>query len=308
MLHLRHRLGPLRVFDAVCKAGGVRSAATLLNVTPGAVSQQIHQLEGALGVTLFRKSGREIELTEMGRDLAHRIGDLLDKLEATVAEFVHLGKPAHIRLKVIPSFATKWLLPHLADFCTKYPEIDVSMATVNRAEDVQDLGDADFVVRPGNAHWKGLHADLLFEDAFVPACSPSMAKRIKSLTNIGEATHVHSMMRPEAWSLWLTSVGLPPAAAAVRHISLANTALCIQAAADSVGVAMVQLAYIVEDLSNKRVVIPIQHIARTGSGYFLACDASRMNEYPLLQFREWAKRIAVAQNQRTNSALEMFCH
>jgi LysR family glycine cleavage system transcriptional activator/LysR family transcriptional regulator of beta-lactamase len=182
------------------------------------------------------------------------------------------------------------------------------MATVNRAEDVQDLGDADFVVRPGNAHWKGLHADLLFEDAFVPACSPSMAKRIKSLTNIGEATHVHSMMRPEAWSLWLTSVGLPPAAAAVRHISLANTALCIQAAADSVGVAMVQLAYIVEDLSNKRVVIPIQHIARTGSGYFLACDASRMNEYPLLQFREWAKRIAVAQNQRTNSALEMFCH
>jgi len=306
MLHLRHRLGPLRVFDAVCKAGGVRRAATLLNVTPGAVSQQIHQLESALGVTLFRKSGREIELTEMGRDLAHRIGDLFDQVEATVAEFVQLGKPAHIRLKVIPSFATKWLLPHLADFCTKYPEVDVSMATVTRAEEVQELGDADFVVRPGNAQWKGLHADLLFEDAFVPVCSPFMAKRIRSLANIGDATLVHSMMRPEAWSFWLTSVGLPPTAA-VRNISLANTALCIQAAADGVGLAMVQLAYIVEDLSNRRVVIPIQHIARTGSGYFLACDASRMNEYPLLQFREWAKRKAVEQNQSTNSALKLFC-
>ena len=306
MLHLRHRLGPLRVFDSVCKAGGVRRAATSLNVTPGAVSQQIHQLEETLGVALFRKSGREIELTEMGRDLALRIGDLFDQVETTVADFIKRGKPVHIRLKLIPSFATKWLLPQLASFCAEYPEVDVSISTVTRAEEVEDLGEADFVVRPGTGKWKGLQTDLLFEDAFVPACSPTMAKRIRSLENIGKATLVHSMMRPEAWSIWQKSVALAPAES-VRHISLANTALCLQAAADSIGLAMVQLAYVVDDLTEGRVVIPVQHVARTGMGYFLACDKARMNEYPLLQFREWAKRTAVQQNKRADKALELFC-
>lgn len=298
MRKLRHRLGSLRVFDAVSKAGGVRRAAELLGVTPGAVSQQIRQLEGALGVVLFRKSGREIELTEAGRDLAQRIGDLFDQVEATVDEFVARSKPGQIRLKVIPSFATKWLIPRLASFCAQYPEVDVAIATVTRADDVEELGDADFVVRQGDGHWRGLQADLLFEDAFVPACSPEIAQGIRSFDDLCRTTHIHSMMRPKAWSIWLASAG-SAATPSARNIALANTALCLQAAADGVGVAMVQQAYVVEDLAMGRVVIPIQHVAKTGEGYFLACDARRMETYPLLQFREWARQRSIEQRART---------
>ncbi len=305
MRNLRHRLGSLRVFDAVCKAGGVRRAAELLSVTPGAVSQQIHHLEDALGVVLFRKSGREIELTEMGRDLATRIGDLFDQVEATVDDFVDRSKVARIRLKVIPSFATKWLIPHLAGFCLKHPDIDVSMATVTRSDEVEALGDADFVVRPGTGRWPGLHTDLLFEDAFVPACSPALAKAIRGLSDIGETTLVHSMMRPDAWSLWLKSAGFN-ASEAVRNIALANTALCLQAAADGVGIAMVQQAYVVDDLVSGRVVIPIPHVLRTGLGYFLACDARRANDYPLLQFREWARQTSIEQRARAEETLRAW--
>lgn len=303
MRNLRHRLGALRVFDAVCKAGGVRRAATQLSVTPGAVSQQIRQLEGALGVVLFRKSGREIELTEMGRDLAQRIGDLFDQVEMTVDEFVDRSKSARIRLKVIPSFATKWLIPRLAGFCAEYPDINVSIATVTQADEVATLGDADFVVRPGTGQWRGLHTDLLFSDAFVPACSPALGREITVVDDLASATLVHSMMRPEAWGFWLESAGAP-AAASTRNISLANTALCLQAAADGVGIAMVQQAYIVDDLNAGRVVIPIHHVAKTGLGYFLACDAQRADAFPLTVFREWARRVSVEERARADLALE----
>ncbi len=302
MRTLRHQLGPLRVFDAVCKAGGVRRAADALSVTPGAVSQQIKHLEGALGVTLFRKAGREIELTDAGRDLARRIGDLFDQVEATVDDFVRRAKPGRIRLKVIPSFATKWLIPRLATFCAQFPEIDVAMATVTRAEEVEELGDADFVVRQGTGHWPGLHADLLFEDAFVPACAPAIASTIRTLDDLAHTTLIRSMMRPEAWSTWFASAGLPGLEPA-RAISLANTALCLQAAADGVGVAIVQQAYVTDDLASGRVVIPIPHVARTGEGYFLACDPRRKDDYPLLQFREWAHRTSLAQRARVRDLL-----
>lgn len=290
------------MFDAVCKAGGVRRAADQLSVTPGAVSQQIKQLESALGVALFRKAGREIELTDLGRDLASRIGDLFDQVEAAVDEFVGRNKPGRIRLKVIPSFATKWLIPNLASFCARYPDVDVAMATVTHAHEVDVLGDADFVVRQGNGRWPGLHADLLFEDAFVPACSPAIAVTIRSRDDLLHATLIRSMMRPDAWSIWFASAGMPEASPA-RTMALANTALCLQAAADGVGVAIVQQAYVADDLASGRVVIPVPHVARTGEGYFLACDPRRREDYPLRQFREWAHETSLAQQARVRDLL-----
>jgi DNA-binding transcriptional LysR family regulator len=111
------------------------------------------------------------------------------------------------------------------------------------------------------------------------------------------------MMRPNAWSIWLASAGLG-ATSSARNIALANTALCLQAAADGVGIAMVQQAYVVEDLMMGRVVIPIPHVARTGEGYYLACDTRRREAYPLLQFREWAKQTSIEQRARTRKLFD----
>ena len=82
--------------------------------------------------------------------------------------------------------------------------------------------------------------------------------------------------------------------------------LCLQAAADGVGIAMVQQAYVVDDLVSGRVVIPIPHVLRTGLGYFLACDARRANDYPLLQFREWARQTSIEQRARAEETLRAW--
>lgn len=285
MHRLRHLLGPLRVFDAVYRSGGISRGAEALRVTPGAVSQQIKQLEVMLGVLLVQKAGREIELTEAGLILAKSLSDLFDRIEAVLDEVTETGNPKKLRLKVLPTFAIKWLVPRLASFYAAHSDIDIEIATVSKAQELQ-LDNADFVVRHGTGQWPGLHVDHLFDEVFVPVCSPAMAKTIGVPEDLLEAQLLHSMMRPEGWPTWLGAVGLG-ATQPTRNVTLANAALCVQAAVNGLGVAMAQRAYVRDDLASGRLVHPLEREVRTEFGYYLLCDPSKADTQPLKLFREW---------------------
>ncbi len=289
MHKLRNLLGPLRVFDAVHRAGGVSRAAELLHVTPGAVSLQVKQLETAIGIALFRKAGREIELTDAGRQLATRIGDLFDRIESLLKDVTVTANPRRLRLKVLPTFAIKWLVPRLAGFYALHSDIDIEIATVSRPEDLH-LENADFVVRHGEGQWDDVHFDHLFDETFVPVCSPNVAGSIHSPADLLDAKLLHSMMRPEGWSTWFNAAGLSNAHA-TRNVTLANAALCLQAAADGLGVAIAQQAYVKDELASGRLVRPVDLVASTDLGYYLVCDPAKANVQPFKAFREWIRTV-----------------
>jgi DNA-binding transcriptional LysR family regulator len=290
MHKLRHLLGPLRVFDAVYRSGGISRGADALHVTPGAVSQQIKQLETMFGVLLVRKAGREIELTEAGTMLAKGLSDLFDRIEAVVDEVTEVGNPKRLRLKVLPTFAIKWLVPRLASFYAAHSDIDIEIATVSRAEELQ-LDNADFVVRHGTGEWPGLHVDPLFDEIFVPVCSPALAQTIRVPEDLLEAQLLHSMMRPEGWPTWLGAGGLGEGQPA-RNVTLANAALCVQAAVNGLGVAIAQAAYVRDDLASGRLVQPLDQVVPTEFGYYLLCDPAKADTQPLKLFREWLLSVA----------------
>ena len=282
---LRHLLGPLRIFDTVCRTGGVAKAATQLNITPSAVSHQIRHLETLVGHPLLQKSGRAVVPTPVGRLLANRLADLFDRMEAAVADVRASGRHKRLRVKVIPSFAIRWLVPRLAGFYAQHSDIEIEIASVVRAEEL-NLDNADIVVRHGNGAWPDLHADLLFADALVPVCRPSMTSSIRCTEDLLSQQLLHSMIRPEGWPLWFESLGMKRARSR-KNLTLANTALCLQAAADGLGVAMTQRAYIEDDLQSGRLSLAVDHEARTDSGYYLVCDPLRVNFPSIRAFREW---------------------
>jgi LysR family glycine cleavage system transcriptional activator len=247
---LRALLGPLRVFDAVCRAGGLSRAAEALLVTPGAVSQQIKQLESGLGVPLFKKAGREVELTEVGG----------------------------------PTLAIRWLVPRLSGLYAQHPEIDLEIATIGRPDDIR-LEGADCAVWHGVGEWTDVEFDHLFDDELVPVCSPALAARLKSAQDL-----LHSMLRPEAWELWFASLGLADEPRA-RGLPLANAALCYQAAADGLGVAMAQRAYLGEELRSGRLVVPVDQVLTTEKGCYLVVDPLKANTTPVRLFREWLRSV-----------------
>lgn len=289
MHKLRYLLGPLRVFDAVHRARGISLAAELLHVTPGAVSQQIKQLESALDVALLRKAGREVELTEVGELLAIQLEELFDRIESAVDSVVEKGNPRRLRLKVLPSFAIKWLVPRLTSFYALHSDIDIEIATVGRADDLH-LGDADFVVRHGTGQWTDVHFDHLFDEVFVPVCSPKLAQSIQKPQDLLQAKLLHSMLRPEGWPTWLKVANLEHEGSD-RNVALANIALCLQAAADGLGIAIAQQAYVEQDLLSGRLVMPLDLAARTDYGYYLICDQRRADSEPLRSFRSWMKSV-----------------
>jgi DNA-binding transcriptional LysR family regulator len=258
-------------------------------VTPGAVSQQIKQLESGLGVQLFRKSGREIELTAVGERLAHRVSDAFDRLNDALEDATDTRLEKRLRLKVTPSLAIRWLVPRLSSFYAQHPDMDLEIATVARADDIR-LEGADCAIRHGVGEWTDVELDHLFDDEFVPVCSPSLAAQLRTPQDVLQANLLHSMMRPEAWDLWFASAdleGLPRP----RGMTLANAALCYQAAADGLGVAIAQRAYIEDDIRNGRLVIPVDHVARTERGYYLVCDPLKADAAPVRLFREWIRSV-----------------
>lgn len=289
MQNLRALLGPLRVFDAVCRAKGVSRAAQLLHVTPGAVSQQIKQLELGLGANLFQKSGRQIELTAVGERLARRVTDAFDRLSDALNDASDHRIERRLRLKVTPSLAIRWLVPRLHGFYARHPDIEIEIATIAAADDVR-LEGADCAIRHGMGEWADVDLDHLFDDEFLPVCTPSVASQLQTPEDLLQAHLLHSMLRPEAWPLWFSSAGLagPPR---LRGITLANAALCYQAAADGLGVAIAQRAYVDDDLRVGRLVIAVDHIARTELGYYLVCDPLKSTTAPVRLFRDWIRSV-----------------
>jgi DNA-binding transcriptional LysR family regulator len=289
MQGLRTLLGPLRVFDAVCRAKGVSRAAQVLHVTPGAVSQQIKHLEEGLGAQLFQKSGREIQLTAVGERLSHRVSDAFDRLNDALNEVADDQAEKRLRLKVAPTLAIRWLVPRLQGFYVQHPDIDLEIATTAIADDIR-LEGADCAIRHGMGEWTDVDLDHLFDDEFLPVCAPSLAAQVRSAEDLLQVNLLHSMLRPQAWPLWFSSAGLadPPRQ---RGITLANAALCYQAAADGLGFAMAQRAYVEEDLRIGRLVVAANHVARTELGYYLVCDPMKATTTPVRLFRDWIRSV-----------------
>jgi len=287
MTNLRAILGPLKVLDAVHRHGGISRAAQQLHLTVGAVSQQLNQLEVLLGLELARKSGRIVHLNDVGQLLAQRAGESFDRIEQAVQDAVARGKGTQkLRLKVMPTFAIRWLIPRLASLYAMSPAIDLEITPGASVGVDAELGNMDFVLRHGSGRWDGMASHHIFDDAYVPVCSPRVAEALHQPQDLFGMQLLHSMMIPSAWQTWFDSAcvsGSP----AQPGLTLGNAALCYQAAIDGLGVAIAQFAYVEGDISEGRLVRPFDHIAHTGSAYYLVCDEREMGRAPISLFCRW---------------------
>jgi DNA-binding transcriptional LysR family regulator len=258
-------------------------------VTPGAVSQQIKQLESALSVVLFRKVGREIDLTDVGIQLSRRVAVAFDEIDRAIDDAVDVNVAKRLRLKVTPSLAIRWLVPRLAGFYALHGDIDLEMSTIATPTDAR-LDGADCAIRHGVGEWNDVEFDHLFDDEFVPVCAPALAEGLHSPGDLLQSNLLHSMLRPEAWELWFGAAGVSMGPR-TRGPMLANAALCYQAAAEGLGIAIAQKAYIGDDLKSGRLVIPVNFVGRTEKGYYLVCDPRKADLPVVRLFRNWLRSV-----------------
>lgn len=288
-------LGSLHAFEAAARHLSFKAAAEELHVTPGAISQQIKLLEDRLGVSLFVRRTRGIELTEAGRLLLGPTQQAFRLLTDAVARVREADDANILTVSVLPSFAALWLVPRLGRFRERYPDIDVRISATPKLADFE-RDDVDVVIRYGLGKYPDLHVEHLLADDLFPVCSPKLLEGTAPLKNPGDLarhTLLHDELRQE-WPLWLRAVGIEGIDAS-RGPSFSLWELSLQAAIAGQGVALGHSTLVAEYLKSGQLIRPFQISSPSEFGYHLVCLPRRAREPKIMAFRSWLKEeIATA--------------
>jgi LysR family glycine cleavage system transcriptional activator len=260
-------LTALRAFEAAARHLNFSRAAEELHVTHGAVSHQMKSLEAHLGIALFRRQGRQMQLTDAGRNLQEHVHEALRRLKRGIAELRAAVRGQVLTVTTTPAFATRWLLPRLADFQTHHPEIDVNVRATSALIDF-DRDAVDLAIRYGPGGWAGLEADKLLDEDVFPVCSPDF-RGGRLPTRIDDLKDVMLLRDPrQPWRDWFLSVGLDwpePGRGPVYD----DASLLLQAAAGGLGVALARGALAQAELQTGRLVRLFPDSARASFAYYV---------------------------------------
>ena len=281
-------LHTLPSFRVIARTGNLRAAAEELHLTHSAVSQQLRQLEDALGVTLFDRRARRIVLNAAGSALLQAVGPALDQIDAGVraATAAAAGAEARLRVTLLPSFAQRWLLPRMADWHAKHPDIALELEASQQVVDLQREG-FHAAIRQGTGPWAGLHAERLFEQPPIVAVgSPATARRL--LGAQPEALAREPLLGdPDLWREWFAAAGLHTA---VRPVAVFNDAgLMLQAAEQDLGITLTREILAADALIDGRLVrlSPIAITHREAQPYNIVYPPGLEGWPPLVSFRRW---------------------
>jgi LysR family glycine cleavage system transcriptional activator len=263
-----------------------------LSVTQSAVSHQVKGLEDWAGIPLFRRDGRAVALTEAAAKFLPAVTQALDQL-ALAGRKLQAVDPGQgwLTVAVMPSFAGKWLVPRLAGFRAKHPNIDVWLATFEAQTGA--LGaDVDMAIRYGREEWPGLTTIKFLEEELFPVCAPSVAAQLKDPADLARTTLLHDELR-EDWTMWLRAAGVATVDA-TRGPGFDDSGLLIQAAIEGLGVALGRSVLVKGDLDAGRLVRPFATSLPGGSSYALVYPPELENAPKIKAFREWLLAAAAS--------------
>ncbi len=232
------RLPPLnavKAFEAAARHLSFTRAAEELFVTQAAVSHQIKALEDFLGLKLFRRKNRSLLLTEEGQSYFLDIKDIFTQLSDATDRLLARSAVGSLTVSMSPSFAIQWLVPRLAKFSEKNPDIDVRIKAVD-AEFSALSDDVDVAIYYGQGNWPGLRADKLRNEVLIPVCSPMLLNGPKPLEKPADLkyhTLLHDMSRHD-WQAWFRQCGVTDVNVNQGPI-FSHSSLVLQAAAHGQG-------------------------------------------------------------------------
>ncbi|HLR77971.1 MAG TPA: LysR substrate-binding domain-containing protein [Burkholderiaceae bacterium] len=298
MRHGIPNLGALQAFEATARLGSFSRAADELSLTHSAVYRQVTGLEERLGVQLFTRARRRVTLTDAGAEYAGRVRHHLEQLEKDTFALMTrsaLGRSLHIA--VLPTLATRWLLPRLSQFNAMHPDVTVSFSVQTLPFDFADHP-YDAAIYHGEQPRPRTRGIKLFdEEALIPVCAPSLidglapGQRLQAMQGM---THMHIMSRPEAWRQWYQAQGLdylPSMSAGPRYELFTMTLESVRA---GLGVALLPRFLLAEDLQQGRIVVPVPGVLQVQRAYYFGYPDDHEPGDALLAFEAWLMQITHA--------------
>ncbi|WP_323748597.1 LysR substrate-binding domain-containing protein [Dyella silvae] len=241
-------LTALRAFEAAARHLSFKHAAAELSLTATAISHQIRQLEDHLGVQLFVRGTRRVDLTPAGQSLFPALRESFDTMARAVQAVRPSKKPRTVVLSTTMAFGSRWLLPRLARFASLRPDITLYLHTSDQPVDLHS-GVAQLAVRYGPGHYHGLNSAPLLPSHFTPVCAPGLGvhqlKDLERVPLIGFDWFRRDATTPD-WPLWFERARR---AAIPRQLQFSDEVHAIQAAMAGQGIALVNQTLVADVLA-----------------------------------------------------------
>jgi LysR family glycine cleavage system transcriptional activator len=278
-------LGALRVFEAVASHLSFSEAAVALNVSPAAVSQQIKALEGYTQVSLFRRIGRRVEMTEEGLELLPSVRAGLDRLESALQHIKQHRRGGPLQVTLLSSFLQSWVLPRIRAFRRKHPEIELRFHTSRELVDFAK-SPIHVAVRFGRGNWPNLHVEKVLDDWLVPVASPEL---IKQHGPIGRGSDLSKFPLlegdDEPWSVWVRATS--EAEWQSKAPSIDDSGGLISAAEEGLGYVLARWTLVHRALRKGTLKLAGKGALPYSPSYYLVCPKPILALPKVASFREW---------------------
>lgn len=263
-------LKALIAFESAMRLNSFSAASDELNVTPGAVGQQIQKLEAWLGVALFARQVRQIIPTDEARAYYAQIQPALAQI-MHASRRVRENQSKGVRVSMPPSFAAKWFAPRMTDFLIAHPDIALELNTTTAMVDFE-LQSIDLAVRYFDGNAPDLHVQLLHADEARVYCSPSYARRLKlkGPDDLQRATLLHNTLHPH-WTTWLKKFSKLSARQidGLAGIHFDQSLMAIEAAARGQGVVLTSAVLTEAETAAKTLIDPFGQSLPLKTAYYL---------------------------------------
>ncbi len=281
----------LRALIATSRHGSVVRAAEELHLTAGAVSKQLLELERRFGITLFERVRKRLALTEAGQRYVERVAPLLDEIERVTLDLLAdragavAGEQQVLHLSMLPTVGAKWLIPRLADFLGKHPDIDLQFVPFIDGYDFT-RPELDCAIRYGRGIWPGAVADYLMGHEVVAIAPPGTGQRLRVPADVLQFTLLHHVTEPQAWFTWCESHGVsgPNLLSGPRMDQVSSQ---VRAVISGMGLALVPRCLVEEELASGAVDAAPFPVFMQQTGYYFCCPQGKAQLPALRLFRGW---------------------
>lgn len=287
---MKKKLPPLnwlRSFEATARHLNFTQAASELNLTQAAVSQQVKGLESQLGAMLFKRLPRGLELTDAGKAYLPVVHECMRRLATATDEIFGQSKARLLTVRSNLVFFTAWLAPRLHRFRELYPEVGIRFTSNIWIE--EDGKESDMEIRYGKGKWPGLKADRLTWDRLFPVCSPSLAGELappESPEQLSKHTLLHVIGYEEGWGYWLDQAGFGNVRSGYE-MQFDTLISALEMARQGGGIALGRTSLVKGMIDKGELIAPFDFSVATSEAFHLVRPAFKYIHPHAELFRSW---------------------
>ena len=290
-------LNAVKAFEASARFGGFVPAAQELGVTPGAVSQQIKNLEDFFATQLFIRRNNRLQLTDAGLALYNESADIMDRLWEMTHRMLQGEVRSRLVISILPSPGVHWLNRRLPEFLRLEPEIRCEMRVENDPVDFAKHH-IDARICYGDHLYPELETTVLVRDRVTPLCTPQfLAERRMTPDTLDDADLIHTIWSGSyasnpSWHDWFVAAGSPRHPRLELGHKVDMPSLAIDLAVSGAGIALGQLLLAGDELAEGRLVAPFERTLSLGYPYCVVTPPAKAGKKSVASFVDWLKRKA----------------